>query len=275
MNKIDLTICLRVYPWIADKQKVFCDDKFTIYQKSLTSLILSCWTLNVKYIIMLDACPEEYQIFTESILRDHNHEIISYKNKQWNAKTFRKQVEILTDTDCDIIYFAEDDYLYLENSIKRFIQDFRQDSAEFGTLYCSPDYKKFLIHDYKPIEKMYKTIRYWYFASTTMTFFAKRKALIKYQSWLLTYSQWNHDFSMRFTITKYNIFTIIKPFLYLFKDFWSFKLWWYIWYKCNIKNFIVPKWKLMIPLKSWATHIDKEWIDWSIDWKEVRKSISI
>jgi len=273
MSKIDLTICLRVYPWIADKQKIFCDDKLTIYKKSLVSLVNACGDLNVKYIIILDTCPSEYQLFTDSTLSVHDYEIISYDNKQWNAKTFKKQMELLINAWSDIVYFAEDDYIYQKNSIQLFLKDFIQDAADFGTLYYSPDYKKFLIHDYMSLNKKYNTTKYGYFASTTMTFFTKKTSLKKYYSRLETYTSWNHDFSMRFTITKYNIFNCTKPIKYFFKDLWSLKLWWYIWWKCNINNFTIPKWALMVSLESWATHIDKEGLDTSIDWKSIRDAI--
>ena len=67
MIKYDLTICLRTYPWITDKQKVFCDDKITLYKKSLISLVQWCGNLKVFYHVILDNCSEEYEIITNKI----------------------------------------------------------------------------------------------------------------------------------------------------------------------------------------------------------------
>lgn len=275
MSKYELTICLRVYPGIANKQKVFCDDKITIFQKSLSSLIQWCGDLKIFYYIILDNCPSVYHSITNQLLESQNYEIISYATTQWNAKTFAKQIDILAHQSySDIVYFAEDDYLYQPKSIEKFYYDFKNDKADFGTIYYSPDYKTLLIQDHPITTKRYANHVYEYRASTTMTFFVKKYSLLVYKDWLLSYTRGNHDFSMRFSITKFNIFSFYKFLIYLFKDFQSLKLWWYIRYKCNLQNFTIRKWTLLVPQQSWATHIDKSGMAIWYDWKKLRDSIS-
>jgi hypothetical protein len=138
--------------------------------------------------------------------------------------TFLRQMEILSEAKSEIVYFAEDDYLYKPGSIEKFLDDFTNDPAEFGTLYYSPDYTDIALHDYTPTTVSHGQTQYHYMASTTMTFFAKREALLRYYSWLASYTRGNHDFSLWFTITKKNIFKPWKLVQYLIQDFWSLKL---------------------------------------------------
>lgn len=261
MDNYQLTICLRVYPGIADKQKVFCDDKMTIFQKSLASLVQSCGNLKTFYYVLLDNCPEAYERITHQFLEGKAYEIIPYASSQGNQKTFSNQIDILLSQQySEIVYFAEDDYLYLPQSIENFYTVFTNDSADFWTVYHSPDYEKFLIHDHPIYWPEYSDTWYTYRASTTMTFFTKKTSLQYYKNRLLSYAHGNHDFSMWFTITKYNIFNLLKVFQYLLYDFESFKYWGYIRYKCNIHNFLIKKGKLLVPNHSGATHIDKDWM---------------
>lgn len=273
------TICLRVYPGIAEKQKVFSDEKITIYQKSLRSLVAAVGNAKVQYHILFDACPPEYTTITETILSWCAYEIDKYPTTQGNATTFLRQLEMLVAAESDIVYFAEDDYLYLPSSIEKFLHDFAHDPAEFGTLYYSPDYTDIALHDYTPTTVSHGQIQYHYMASTTMTFFAKRAALLRYRTWFASYTRGNHDFSLWFTITKKNIFKPWKLLQYLIQDFWSLKLRWYIWYKCHIHNFITPKGRLMVPVVSGATHIDIQWMDRTQSkpdtWQKIRDALPL
>lgn len=274
VSHYDLCICLRVYPWIIERQKVFCSDKFTLYQKSLQSCVSSLWALRVFFYVLLDNCPQEYYDYTQHTLEHIDHDIVQYHQKQWNQKTFKKQFEILSQQKhSNICLFLEDDYLHLPWSIEQFVHAmYSNKNIVFGTTYCSPDYQNMIIHNYRPEIFHYNNNLYWAFASTTMTFFCTKDALIKYKEELLSYSLWNHDFSMRFSMTKLWIYNISNFFKALFTNPFQFKLFLYIWYKCFKFIFNTPKTKLIVPLMSWSTHIDKYWLAYWVDWHKIWKS---
>jgi len=273
--KYDLCIVLRVYPWIIDAQKVFCDDKFLLYKKSLNSMINAIGELKTFVYVLLDHCPNGYKDYTEKNLKNIDHDITVYKEKQWNAQTFKKQIELLSKQNfSERCLLLEDDYLHIPWSIENFVKIMKDNDIEFWTTYNSPDYQKMLIHNYRPNLLYSNNNVYWNFASTTMTFFCTKQSLEKYKEELLSYTKWNHDFSMWFSMTKlwlYNISNIIKT---LFSDFSQFKLFWYIRYKC-IKYIIkTPKTTLCVPLLSGSAHIDKKWLPKWTDWQKIWNSIN-
>ena len=273
----DLTLVLRVYPGIIERQKVFCDDKITLYKKSLNSMVSAIGKCKCFVYVLLDNCSEEYQSYTKEKLGEIDHEIIVYKDKQWNAQTSAKQIEILsTQHHSDLCLFLEDDYIHLPESIEKFVDMMKNNpEIEFWTTYFSPDYQNMIIHNYRPKLLYYKNDIYGTFASTTMTFYCTKAALIKYKKELLSYSKWNHDFSMRFSMTKLWVYNIGNMLTALFTNFSQFKLFWYMRYKCLKYMIKTPKTKLYVPLSSWSTHIDSKWIPPGTDRYKVRDSISI
>lgn len=274
--KYDLCIVLRVYPWIIDAQKVFCDDKFLLYKKSLNSMINAIGELKTFVYVLLDHCPNEYKDYTEKNLKNIDHDIIVYKEKQWNAQTFKKQIELLSKQNfSERCLFLEDDYLHIPWSIENFVKIMKDNDIEFWTTYNSPDYQKMLIHNYRPNLLYYNNNVYWNFASTTMTFFCTKQSLEKYKEELLSYTKWNHDFSMWFSMTKLWLFNIWNMLKALFTNFFQFKLFGYIRYKC-IKYIIkTPKTTLYVPLLSGSAHIDKKWLPKWTDWQKIWNSINI
>lgn len=277
MNNYDLTICLRVYPGIIKKQQVFCEDKFTLYKKSISSCIRWLWALKVFMYILLDNCPKQYYDYTKKSVQHIDHEIIQYDTKQWNAKTFAKQFEILNHQDySDICLFLEDDYLHLPGSIEKFVRTMqRYPHITFGTTYYSPDYQSMLIHNYRSKLLYDQDTVYGTFASTTMTFYCTTEALHIYRKELLSYSKWNHDFSMWFSMTKlwiYNFSNMIKS---CFTDLFQCKLFWYMRYKCFAFMITTPQTELYVPLLGWSTHIDSTGLSPWTDWKKTWDSITI
>ncbi len=273
----DLTLVLRVYPGIIARQKVFCEDKFTLYKKSLMSCIQWLWNLKCFVYVLLDNCPMEYHTYTKNALKHIDHEIIAYDKKQWNAQTFAKQVELLSEQKySDICLFLEDDYIHLPWSLEKFVDMMKHNpQINFWTTYLSPDYQNMIIHNYRPKLLYYKNDIYGTFASTTMTFYCTKISLKKYKKELLSYSKWNHDFSMWFSMTKLGVYNIGNMITALFTNFFQFKLFWYMRYKCLKYIIKAPKTNLYAPLVSWSTHIDSKWIPPGTDRNKVWESISI
>lgn len=272
----DLCLVLRVYPWIIDAQKVFCDDKFLLYKKSLNSMINAIGELKTFVYVLLDHCPDEYKHYTKEKLKNIDHKIIVYEEKQWNAKTFKKRIELLSKQNfSEICLFLEDDYLHIPWSIEDFVKMMKNNDIEFWTTYNSPDYQKMIIHDYRPEILYFNNNIYWTFASTTMTFFCTKKSLEKYKEELLSYTKWNHDFSMWFSMTKLWLFNIWNMLKALFTNFFQLKLFVYMRYKCFKYIIKTPKTKLYAPLLSSSAHIDKKWLPKWVDWQKIWNSINI
>lgn len=275
--KYDLTIALRAYPGIIARQQVFCDDKFTLYKKSLQSCIQWLGNLKCFIYILLDNCPLEYLSYTKDALQDIDHEIINYDHKQGNAQTFAKQVELLsTQSHSEIVFFLEDDYIHLPWSIQQFVHMMQDNpNVPFGTSYFSPDYQNMLLHRYRIQQHYYQWHIYGEVASTTMTFFTRKTVLHKYKQELLSYSKGNHDFSMRYSMTKLGIYNLSNMLTALFRDFFQVKLFGYIRYKCWRYIIHTPKTKLYVPLLSWSTHTDSKWLAPWTDRHKIWKSITI
>ena len=79
--------------------------------------------------VLLDNCPPSYEDLFKRYFDEHDLELIRL-NGVGNRATFDMQIDILLDQNfSEIVYFAEDDYLYLPNqfqSMARFLREEQQ-----------------------------------------------------------------------------------------------------------------------------------------------------
>src|SRR5262245_20929906 len=118
-KKFDLAVCYRIYPRISGNPIFGFKEKLPLVQLNLETFKESLGDLKIKMWVLLDNCPPAYAELLKKIFPETAMEIIPLGG-EGNGPTFRRQVDILSaQTDADLVYFAEDDYIYLPKSLER------------------------------------------------------------------------------------------------------------------------------------------------------------
>jgi hypothetical protein len=209
MKRYDLAVAYRIYPKVSKPARSlpFGDDKLRQAEICLRSFRNSLGSLRVKIWAILDGCPREYRSLFERYFSSKDLSIVEL-DAVGNQATFAKQLDILlSQADADVVYLAEDDYLYLPERFPlmlRFLLGAR--GAEFVTPYDHPDC-------YRPESQQQLDQvavfgdRHWRTtASTCLTFLARKSTLATYERALRTYSAGNSDCAMWLSVTKKRVF---------------------------------------------------------------------
>ena len=161
--------------------------------------------LKIKLWVLLDKCPALYQDLLKETLGEIKMEIIPLGG-EGNGATFHRQVDILNaQTDSELVYFAEDDYLYLPRSLERAVQFMQaHPDADFATLYDHPDYHNKFIHRLQTREILKDGYRWRVVASTCLTFMARKEALVDSVPVFKTFNK-NPDLAMWMALTKIRV----------------------------------------------------------------------
>ena len=273
-QKYDLVIAYRIYTGLSKVPPVFQHDKYKLAKLCLESLVQSLSGIRVKMYALLDNCPLEYEkLFTANFPKE-DLEIIrldSYGNK----KSFKKQIEILsTQNDADIVYFAEDDYFYIEN-IHSMIELLQSGKADFVTPYEHPScYTDDHVLNLKHINNNHKefvTVQH-----ACLTFMTTKKTLLKNRRYLRIFSDWfGSDFVVWGTITLgWNFFSY---FHYMFdgkkysietaKVFGSMLVFAFHRFISNTSYI------LCMPTPTIATHMESNFLSPNIDWDSYFKDL--
>ena len=139
----DLAVAYRIYPKIAKcaLPLPFGADKYRLSKACLQSFRESLGPLRVKVWALLDNCPKQY----EEHFFEYFHApdlVILNLNGEGNQATFARQINILLNqTDADLVYFAEDDYLYLPGQFPPMVEFMVQNSdVDFVSPFDHRDY---------------------------------------------------------------------------------------------------------------------------------------
>lgn len=206
-QKYDLAVCYRIYPGVSRKPLFAFKEKLPLLLLNLETFKASLGDLKIKMWVLLDNCPPPYADLLNKIFPDTKMEIIPLSG-EGNRATFIRQIDILsTQTDSQLVYFAEDDYLYLPHSIERTVKFMlHYPEADFVTAYDHPDYYTKYVHyghGKKAIEdegSRWRTV-----ASTCLTFMGRRQILAESASAFKTYNK-NPDLAIWMTLTKTGVF---------------------------------------------------------------------
>lgn len=120
----------------------FPDDKLALAYVCLMSFVQSCASTmeSPRLTFLLDGCPEPWQDMVRhlSSLWDFEDVRVLTLDAIGNAPSFRFQLDLALESQEDVIYFAEDDYLYRREAIREMYRFARQ-SDQFWTPYDHPD----------------------------------------------------------------------------------------------------------------------------------------
>jgi hypothetical protein len=267
--RYDLAVAYRIYPKVSKPAKSlpFGDDKLRQAEICLRSFRNSLGSLRVKVWAILDGCSGEYRELFKRYFAPEDLILIELDGVG-NEATYAKQLDVLlSQRDSDVVYLAEDDYLYLPDQfpvMRRFLLGERE--VDFVTPYDHPDCYRLDLHH----EPKWVTVfegRHWRTAaSTCLTFLTQKSTLSKYERTLRTYSGGNRDCAMWLSLTKRRVFNPLALLRFFFRRefYWKriVKAWLYGWRQIVFGKAA----KLWVPLPGSATHLCAGLLSPSVDW---------
>lgn len=201
-NKFDLAVCYRIYPGISREPIFGFKEKLPLVRLNLETFKESLGGLKIKMWVLLDNCPPAYTELFRAIFPEMLMELIPLGG-EGNGPTFIRQVDILSaQTHADLVYFAEDDYLYLPRSLERTVNFMRHHpEADFATPYDHADFHSKFVHQFCGAEILEDKCRWRTVGSTCLTFMARRDALVESAAVFKTYNK-NSDLAIWMALTK-------------------------------------------------------------------------
>jgi hypothetical protein len=204
-EKFDLAVCYRIYPGVSRNPIFDFKDKLALLRLNLETFKTSLGDLKIKLWVLLDNCPLAYTELLKAILPEISMELIPLGG-EGNGATFIRQVDILsTQTSSNLVYFAEDDYLYLPSSLERAVNFMRNHpEADFVTPYDHVDFYVKYIHRIRGVETFEDDCRWRTVVSTCLTFMARQQALVESAAVFKTYNK-NSDLGLWMALTKHRV----------------------------------------------------------------------
>jgi hypothetical protein len=223
--------------------------------------------LRVKLWVLLDGCPDEYARLFEKYF-DAKDLVLLPLLGVGNQATFGKQIDILLEQEeSELVYFAEDDYVYLPKQFPRMLDFLRaHEDVHFVTPYDHLDCYTMEIHRHPKWVRVYGGHHWRTAASTCLTFLTKRESLRRKKGIFRSYCRRNHDCSLWLSLTKKSLFNPVQFFRFALQERHSAKIiakaWLYGWPQI----FFGKQMKLWVPIPGIATHLDAHGLSPTIDW---------
>jgi hypothetical protein len=254
----DLAVAYRIYPKVSKPARSFPfgDDKLRQAEICLRSFRNSLGSLRVKFWAILDGCPGEYRELFQRYFAPEDL-VLMEMDGIGNQATYAKQLDVLlSQCDAEMVYFAEDDYLYLPDKfphLVRFLRDVPE--ADFVTPYDHPDCYQLDLHHEPKWVTVFEGHHWRTAASTCLTFLTRKSTLAKYERTIRTYSRGNNDCAMWLSLTKRRVFNPLAPLRYFAKGEYYWKIFVQAWFFCWRQIMFGRVAKLWVPLPGLATHL--------------------
>jgi hypothetical protein len=269
MSRYDVAIAYRIYPQVAKPALglPFSDNKLRLSEICLRSFKQSLGNLRAKIWVLLDQCPDDYANLFLKYFSQQDLALIRLPGIG-NQATFGKQIDILMQqTDSDLVYFAEDDYVYLPNQFRIMVEFLRAyDDVDFISPYDHLDCYNREVHHFPKWVRVQGNHHWRTAASTCLTFLTRKRTLERNRYIFRTYGWRNHDCSLWLSLTKLSLFNPVvflrlaarEP---LFAKMIA-KAWLYGWPQI----FFGKRMRLWVPIPALATHLDSGALSPAIDW---------
>jgi hypothetical protein len=271
-DNYDLAVCYRIYPGVSGNPIFGFQEKLPLLRLNLETFKESLGEMKVRLWVLLDNCPAAYSDLLKELFPKTEMTVISLGG-EGNGATFRRQVDILREqTDSKLVYFAEDDYLYLPRSLERTVQFMRcNPEADFAAPYGHVDYQKAFIHRFPSREIADDGIRWRQVVSTCLTFMGRKRALEESAAVFKTFNK-NPDLAIWMALTKIRV---LNPWSWvrslgdgLFFSASHALAWRYAW-----KHIVFGKKQtLWSPSPSLITHLDCNGLGSGVDWAGIFKA---
>ncbi|MGO4213589.1 hypothetical protein AB4Y89_19290 [Terriglobus sp. 2YAB30_2] len=274
---VDLAIAYRIYPGVSSKPAAWSDDKLKLSQYCLWSFKKSLGSLRVKIWALLDACPPEYEALFRKYFSDEELIVVNL-DAIGNFATFSMQIDLLLDqTEADLVYFAEDDYIYSPGALVEMVRFARENpDADFVTPYDHSDQyqlpTRFERHWIRASGD-----RHWRSStSTCLTFLATKQALWRTRKVFHSYGRLNNDGSLWMSITQK--LGLLNPFVYA-ADPQLRKLWCKAWFSGWRQILFGRSRRLWNPMPTLATHLESTClaplVDWESEFRRVEQQFAV
>jgi hypothetical protein len=221
--------------------------------------------------VLLDDCPPSYEDLFKRYFDEHDLELIRL-NGVGNRATFNTQIDILLNQNfSEIVYFAEDDYLYLPHQFESMVKFLREEkTVDFVSPYDHSDYYNDEIHKYKSHIRFFGNKHWRTVAGTCLTFLTTKSNLYATRDVFKTYSKGDSDGGIWLSLTKHQVFNPFTIAKHLPKDRkMRDKLidmiglaWWFCWRQIIFGR----RWNLWVPIPSIATHMEGNYLAPTFHW---------
>lgn len=265
----DIAVAYRIYPKVADAAVSLphADNKFRLSEICLKSFKDSLSGLRVKIWVLLDGCPPEYAgLFAKYF--DRSDLILLGLSGIGNQATFDRQLEILLEQqDADVVYFAEDDYVYSPGQFHYMINFLlQQEDVDFVSPYDHLDCYTLDLHR-QPTWLRVHGGRHWRTAaSTCLTFLTKQETLAKTERVFRSYRRRSFDCSLWLSLTKRRIFNPLFFARHLLGDRFFCGIVLKSWIYCWRQILFGKKYTLWVPIPGIATHLDCNALSPNVNW---------
>ena len=269
MAKYDLAVAYRIYPKVSKPALglPYSDDKLRLSEICLRSFKECVAGLRVKVWAILDGCPESFADLFRKYF-DPDDLVLVPLPSVGNHATFGKQIDILlSQTDSDFLYFAEDDYVYHPNQFGRMISYMNAyKDVDFISPYDHLDCYTLEIHRHPKWLRVHSGQHWRTAASTCLTFLTRKKTLASNEANFRTYCRRNFDCSLWLSMTKFSIFNPIQTLRFAFTERLFARIvakaWIYGW----VQILFGKRAMLWVPLPAIATHLDARALSPNFDW---------
>jgi hypothetical protein len=253
----DVTVAYRIYPNVSRIPPVFSNDKLKLSELCLKTFKESLGSLKVKMFVLLDNCPPSYEDLFTRYFDEQDLELIRLTGVG-NRATFDMQINILLDQNfSEIIYFAEDDYLYLPNQFESMVKFLCEEHVDFVSPYDHLDYYVLDLHSQKNFIKFSNDKHWRTAASTCLTFLTTKTKLRKTQNVFRSYTKGNDDTSLWLSLTKHKLFNPLVLLKYYRTNGHFFDFILHAWQFCWRQILFGKRRNLWIPIPSVATHLER------------------
>jgi hypothetical protein len=208
--------------------------------------------------VLLDNCPPSYEDLFKKYFDEQDLELIRL-NGVGNRATFDMQIDILLGQNVsEIVYFAEDDYLYLPNQFESMVQFLPEEQVDFVSPYDHLDYYVLDLHNQKNFIKFYNDKHWRTAASTCLTFLTTKTILRKTQNVFQSYTKGNDDVSLWISLTKRRLFDPLTILKYYSANGHAFGIILHAWQFCWRQILFGKRRYLWVPIPGIATHLVTE-----------------
>jgi len=173
----DLSIALRVSPHL-NKKHIYFNSKYDLVKTCFESFIVALDGVDYELFVILDGCPKSFEKIFRAYVEGKRLRIVNL-DSVGNSATFMSQIFLLSNiASSEYVYFAEDDYFYLDH-VKGMLELIaRKSFVDFVSPYDHPDYYFSKdVHPYKIFSFEYGGRMWKNVLSTCCTFLTRRKTL--------------------------------------------------------------------------------------------------
>jgi hypothetical protein len=265
-SQYDVAVAYRIYPKVSKVPPVFPNDKYKLSELCLKTFKDSLGSLKVKMFVLLDNCPPSYEDLFKRYFDEHDLELIRL-NGVGNRATFDMQIKTLLDQNSsEIVYFAEDDYLYHPNQFESMVKLLREEEqVDFVSPYDHSDYYVLDFHNQRNFIKFFDGKHWRTAAGTCLTFLTTKTKLGKTQHVFQSYTNGNRDIPLWLSLTKHMLINPLVIFKY-YRNRQFFNNMYLAWQFCWRQILFGKRWNLWVPIPSIATHMESNFLAPTFTW---------